>query len=491
MVWLAFVLSGALVVTAGLLAMGVRERKQSQQALLDALRGVAAGDFTKTIALPGRRWAPVRLALTDVVQKLSLALTRIEVAREGLNKGWHEVDAMAWKTMETVESTAAQAIVAARFAESISGSLQLIAAATEELATTIHEVARHASEASSVASAATDEVNAANATVAELASASHHIEEVLQFIGNIATQTHMLSLNATIEAARAGEMGRGFAVVAGEVKELSQQTSSAATNVGSSVSAIQEGSVLAAAAMGRVTDTMARVNNNQHGIASAVEQQTATTTDIGRNTASAAQGSLDLAESVAKLVGSIRLTAYAGAQARSLAAQLAEVDEAIGELLAPYRFERATLEKAAEIDMREAGVTTSGNTTTVHHSVFGTGVNEIEYSADWRHSKANLESAGGNSYCGMAGGTAAVRFNGTRIRYFGFAEANHGIIALSVDDGPEVMIDQYGTSRESRMFWQSPQLSRGTHTLRARNTGEQNPASRYIWVTLEKVEIDQ
>jgi len=40
------------------------------------------------------------------------------------------------------------------------------------------------------------------------------------------------------------------------------------------------------------------------------------------------------------------------------------------------------------------------------------------------------------------------------------------------------------------MFWQSPVLPRGTHVLRARSTGDQNPASRYIWVTLEHIEID-
>ncbi len=76
------------------------------------------------------------------------------------------------------------------------------------------------------------------------------------------------------------------------------------------------------------------------------------------------------------------------------------------------------------------------------------------------------------------------------MRYYGFAESNHGIIAISVDDGPESVVDQYGTTRESRMFWQSPVLPPGQHTLRARVTGDCNAASRYIWVTLERIEID-
>ena len=59
-----------------------------------------------------------------------------------------------------------------------------------------------------------------------------------------------------------------------------------------------------------------------------------------------------------------------------------------------------------------------------------------------------------------------------------------------LERGPETIVDQYGTSRENRMFWQSPVLPRGTHVLRARATGDQNPSSRYIWVTLEHIEID-
>jgi hypothetical protein len=49
---------------------------------------------------------------------------------------------------------------------------------------------------------------------------------------------------------------------------------------------------------------------------------------------------------------------------------------------------------------------------------------------------------------------------------------------------------RHGLGRDRKMFWQSPVLPRGNHTMRARVTGEQNRDSRYIWVTLECVEID-
>jgi methyl-accepting chemotaxis protein len=491
--WLPVLVPCTLLAVAGCgWGLSVRDRKRTQAGLLAVLTALANGELTQSLQTPaGKTWQPVYTLLHEVVDNLSLALTRVEIASGALNTGWRDIDDMAWKTLGTTESTAAEAASAARAADGISENLQLIAAATDELASTIHEVARHAAEASSVATAATEQVNVANATVAELAAASHHIEEVLQFIGNIATQTHMLSLNATIEAARAGEAGRGFAVVAGEVKQLSQQTGAATANVGASVSSIQGGSTQAAAAMSQVTDTMLRVNDNQHGIASAVEQQTATTMEIGRNTASAAQGSADLAGNVTALVGSIRLTAYAGAHARTLAAELAEVEQSLAGLIAAYRFDRAVIEKAAEVDLHAAGVTVAGSTTTVRHYVLGSGVNEFDYTENWRHSLASLETRSGDSYSGMPGDMVTLRFVGTRARYYGCTEPSRGIIALSIDDGPETMVDQYGAECERRMFWQSPVLAPGAHTLRARVTGEQNPLSRYIWVTLEEVEIDR
>ena len=126
--------------------------------------------------------------------------------------------------------------------EGISQSLQLIAAATDEFASTIQEVARHASEASSVASAATDEVNAANATVADLAVARTTSKKSCGSSETSPPRPTPLSLE---RHDRGSARRRGgpwvLAVVAGEVKQLSQQTGGDG-NVGASVSSIQEGS---------------------------------------------------------------------------------------------------------------------------------------------------------------------------------------------------------------------------------------------------------
>ena len=467
----------------------MRRRSGSDTALIETVRRLADGDLLTAIAVPrGAAGRELATLLQSLAARLALALTQVETAKASLETAWRDIDDMAWQSLDGTETTAARASSAARAADGISANLHVIAAATEELAATIQAVAQHASEASNVASAATAQVGAANGTVSELSTASRHIEEVLHFIGKIATQTHMLSLNATIEAARAGAAGAGFAVVADEVKALSQQTGAATDNVNASVVAVQNGAAQAAEAMDRVTATISRVNDNQQGIAAAVEQQTATTRDIGRNASDAATGATDLAGDVAALVANIRLTAYTGAHARSVAAQLAELEAELGSVVAGYQFDRVAVQPTAIASARTA--TTVGTVTTIHHDVVGSGLGQIEYTQNWRHSNANLESARSDAYCGMPGDTATIRFVGTKVRYFGGPESNRGMIALSIDGGPETVVDQYGTTRERKLFWESPTLPRAEHTLVVRVTGDQNPLSRYIWVTLECVEID-
>jgi len=135
-----------------------------------------------------------------------------------------------------------------------------MAAATEELATTNEQIAGSSDEAVALATYAVEAANGGSASVEsalavlgemeagarsamgeveKLAKFSGDIGAIVQSIQRIAGQTNMLALNATIEAARAGDAGRGFAVVAGEVKELSQQTAKAATEISQKIGQLQ------------------------------------------------------------------------------------------------------------------------------------------------------------------------------------------------------------------------------------------------------------
>ncbi|MCA8959089.1 MAG: methyl-accepting chemotaxis protein [Planctomycetes bacterium] len=174
-------------------------------------------------------------------------------------------------------------------AESMAGRMGSIAAAVEQMNASIGDVSRNAAEASTVAHTAADLVERSNESIGSLGAAAESIGKVIEAIQDIAEQTNLLALNATIEAARAGESGKGFAVVANEVKELARQTASSTGTIRETIEGLQHSASLAVAAIGEIRDVVNQVSEVSSSIASAVEEQSATTREITENVNRAAE----------------------------------------------------------------------------------------------------------------------------------------------------------------------------------------------------------
>jgi methyl-accepting chemotaxis protein len=158
-----------------------------------------------------------------------------------------------------------------------------VAAATEELSSSVTEIGRQMSQSTRISHDAIEKAAQTDQSIAGLAAASQKIGEIIALINGIASQTNLLALNATIEAARAGDAGRGFAVVASEVKALATQTGRATEEIAEQVANIQKMTQEAVGGVRSMTHVIREMGNITTGIAAAIEEQGTATSEIARN----------------------------------------------------------------------------------------------------------------------------------------------------------------------------------------------------------------
>jgi methyl-accepting chemotaxis protein len=337
------VLALVLILVAAALALGytlARAIVGSLRRTVDVLDRVADGDLTERLEVTSSdEVGQAGLAVNRMLDRTSAAMRAIGSNAATLASSSEQLSEVSQSLGASAEETSAQSGAASSAAEQVSANVQTVATAAEEMSSSIREIAGSANEAARVATTAVNVAESTNATVAKLGESSAEIGEVIKVITSIAEQTNLLALNATIEAARAGEAGKGFAVVANEVKELAKQTAEATEQIGGKVMAIQGDAANAVSAIAEITTVISQINDIQTTIASAVEEQTATTNEIGRSVGEAARGASEIAGNVSGVAQAAQETAEGASDTLRAASELARMADELTRLVGQFRIE--------------------------------------------------------------------------------------------------------------------------------------------------------
>ncbi|MCH8156256.1 MAG: PAS domain-containing methyl-accepting chemotaxis protein [Nitrospinae bacterium] len=272
----------------------------------------------------------------EMTENLKRVLQQVTEKAGTLGGSAEELTGVSQQMSSAAEETSAQANVVSAASEQVSTNVQTVATGTEEMSASIKEIAQNASEAAKISTQAVEVAKQANATVTKLGVSSAEIGQVVKVITSIAEQTNLLALNATIEAARAGEAGKGFAVVANEVKELANQTAKATEDISSKIEAIQTDTGSAVSAIGEISTVINQINDISSTIASAVEEQTATTNEIGRNVTEAAKGVREISENISGVAEAAKSTTQGAQDTQKSAMVLTELAEDLNKIVSEF-----------------------------------------------------------------------------------------------------------------------------------------------------------
>ena len=309
------------------------------QGTVGMLKDIAEGegDLTKRLDITSRdeigemgRW------FNTFMDKLQGVIKEVAGNTGTLNEASANLTAIASELSQSADAMSGRSNGVATAAEEMSGSMtsvaaaseqaatnvNMVASATEEMTSTVSEIAQNSEKARVITESAVTQTNEASSQVGKLGRAAKEISKVTEVITEISEQINLLALNATIEAARAGEAGRGFAVVANEIKELAKQTSQATQEIKSRIDGIQGSTSATVNQIGQITTVINEVNEIVATIATAVEEQAATSQEIAGNISQASLGIQEVNDNVGQ----------SSVVAGSISGDIGEVNQSVQEI---------------------------------------------------------------------------------------------------------------------------------------------------------------
>ncbi len=236
--------------------------------------------------------------IANGVETLTASSAELSAISEQITTNSEQTAERSNNVSASAEEMAANMNSVAAATEQTTVNIQMIVTAAGQMSSTINEIAGNTAKGSETTARAVETAKQVSLKVDDLGKAASEISKVTETIADISEQTNLLALNATIEAARAGEAGKGFAVVAGEIKALAQQTAEATREISDKIAGVQTTTNESVTAIESIVGIINEINEIVTTVATAIEEQAATTQEIANNVAQASQGIQEVNENV-------------------------------------------------------------------------------------------------------------------------------------------------------------------------------------------------
>ena len=287
-----------------------------------------------------RRQAADAAAKTERQQRIdSMSASfadRVEELMQGVSKACSTLNETSQQMDGLASRTSTIAVDAKQNADQASGSVVVISNATEQLSSSIDQIADLVGKSANISNEAVARMNETSKTVDALNDMSLKVGEVVVLIRSIAEQTNLLALNATIEAARAGDAGRGFAVVAQEVKALATQTARATEEIETQVQSMQAASGSTNQAFQNFVQIVGQISSMAGDVTRAVSEQSQSTREISQNATTTAGGTEQLSATIRDLGEASQQTGQASSRVMTATRDVSEQTRLINDEIVRY-----------------------------------------------------------------------------------------------------------------------------------------------------------